>query len=88
MKVKDLSRDELKALIQDAVEKALVELLGDPDYGLELRKDVQERLQHSLKQQGEGPRISAEEVASGVKNPHSLLRDIRGPSGVDPHVEV
>ena len=66
MKVKDLSRDELKALIQDAVEKALVELLGDPDYGLELRKEVQERLQHSLKQRGKGPRIPAEEVAKRV----------------------
>jgi hypothetical protein len=66
MKVKDLSRDELKALIQNAVEEALMELLGDPDYGLELRKEVRERLQRSLKQQGEGPRIPAEEVAKRV----------------------
>lgn len=68
MKVKDLSREELKALVQDAVEEALVELLGDPDYGLELRKEVQERLQHSLKRQGEEQRIPAEEVASGMKS--------------------
>ena len=66
MKVKDLSREELKALIQDAVEEALVELFGDPDHGLELRKEVQERLQRSLKRLEEEQGIPAEEVAKRV----------------------
>ena len=64
MKVKDLSSVELKALIQEAVEKALLDLLGDPDQGLELREGIQERLKHSLKRVQKGERgIPAEEAA-------------------------
>ncbi len=47
---------ELKALIRDTV----LELI-DPDYGLELRPDVEEELNESMKSTR---RISAEEVAS------------------------
>lgn len=39
-----MSREELKALIEDAVEKKLFELLGDPDEGLVLRKAMRNRL--------------------------------------------
>ena len=70
MKVKDLSSVELKALIQEAVEKALLDLLGDPDQGLKLREGIQERLKHSLKRVQKGERgIPAEEAAwdAGVK---------------------
>ena len=64
MKVKDLSSAELKALIQEAVEEALLDLLGDPDQGLELREGIQERLKHSLERGQKGERgIPAEEVA-------------------------
>ena len=64
MKLGSLSREELKALIKEAVEEALAELLGDPDEGLELRPEVRERLQRSLERvrQGESG-IPAEEVA-------------------------
>ena len=48
MKVKELSVEQLKALIQEAVEEKLQEVLGDPDQGLELKEDVKERLRHSL----------------------------------------
>ncbi len=48
MKVKELSVEQLKALIQEAVEEKLQEILGDPDQGLELREEVKERLRHSL----------------------------------------
>lgn len=48
MRVKDLSLEELKALIQEAVEEALLKLFGDPDQGLELHQQVQERLELSL----------------------------------------
>ena len=64
-KVKELSREELKALIQDAVEEALADLVGDPDQGLELRTKVQERLQHSLMHFEEEQRIPMEEVVQG-----------------------
>jgi len=48
MKVKDLSVEELKFLIEEAVEEKLEEILGDPDLGLELREEVKERLRRSL----------------------------------------
>ena len=48
MKVKDINVEELKALIQEAVEEKLEEILGDPDLGLELREEVKERLSRSL----------------------------------------
>ena len=48
MKVKELSVEQLKALIQEAVEEKLQEVLGDPDQGLELREDIKERLRRSL----------------------------------------
>lgn len=35
---------ELRALIEDAVERKFVELIGDPDLGLEIRPEVRERL--------------------------------------------
>jgi len=65
-KVKDLSREELKALIQNAVEEALANLVGDPDRELELRAKVQERLQHSLMHVEEEQRIPMEEVVQGA----------------------
>ncbi len=48
MKVKELSVEQLKVLIQEAVEEKLQEILGDPDQRLELREDIKERLKHSL----------------------------------------
>ena len=48
MKVKELSVEQLKALIQEAVEEKLQEVLGDPDQGLELKEDIKERLRRSL----------------------------------------
>jgi len=48
MNVKDLSVEEFKLLIQEAVEEKLEEILSDPDSGLELREEVKERLSRSL----------------------------------------
>jgi len=42
--VAQMSRDELKEIIAVTVEQKLLELLGDPDEGLEIRKSVRERL--------------------------------------------
>jgi hypothetical protein len=42
--VAQMSKDELKEIIAMTVEQKLLELLGDPDEGLEIRKSVQERL--------------------------------------------
>ena len=56
MKVKELSVEQLKALIQEAVEEKLQEILDDPDQGLEVREEVKERLKRSLiaTERGEG----------------------------------
>ena len=48
MKVKELTVEQLKALIQEAVEEKLEELIGDPDLGLELTEEITERLRSSL----------------------------------------
>jgi len=48
VKVKELSVEQLKALIQEIVEEKLYEILGDPDQGLELKDEVRERLKQSL----------------------------------------
>jgi len=43
-KVAQMTRSELQEIIENAVEQKLLELLGDPDEGLHLRKLVRERL--------------------------------------------
>jgi len=48
--IKDLSIEELKAIIGDAVEEKPRELLADPDAGLILRPEVQKRLLRGLQE--------------------------------------
>jgi len=43
-KVAQMTRSELQEIIENAVEQKLLELLGDPDEGLHLRKLVRDRL--------------------------------------------
>jgi hypothetical protein len=64
MKVKDLSIDELKALIGEVLEEKLKEIMGDPDWGLELRPEMAERLRKSLAAYEQGEKgIPLEEAA-------------------------
>ena len=64
MKVTDLSIEELKVLIGEVVEEKLQEILGDPDWSLELKADVKERLKKSLADLNGGKRgIPFEEAA-------------------------
>ena len=71
MKISDMTIEELKDLISQAVEAKLQEALGDPDWGLELRDDMKERLSHSLEavEKGEGG-ISLEEAISKLDLEH------------------
>ena len=63
-KVKDLTVDELKMLIEQTVEQKLLELLGDPDEGLELREEIIARLKRSIARERKGVQgIPAKEVA-------------------------
>ena len=47
MKVGDLSREELRALLDEIIEEKFRELF-DPDYGLELSDDFVKRLEASI----------------------------------------
>jgi ethanolamine ammonia-lyase small subunit len=61
MKLKELTEEQLKALIEDTIEAKLQEYLGDPDEGLELREEVIQRLKaHKASKK---PRIPMEQVA-------------------------
>jgi len=54
--VAQMSKDELKAMLETTVEQKLLELLGDPDEGLEIRKSVRERLARQKKAVAAGER--------------------------------
>ena len=54
--VGQLSTDELKEIIGSVVEQKLKEILGDPDEGLEIRADVQNRLLRQKKAVANGER--------------------------------
>jgi len=65
VKVRDLDVNEFKALIQEAIEEKLEEMLGDPDLGLGLQRKVKERLESSQVATARGERgIPVEKVAS------------------------
>ena len=67
MKVSELTIEELRDLIYEAIETKLKETLGDPDWNLELREDVKERLQHSMEAvEGGGTGISMDDVAARI----------------------
>ena len=57
-------RETIEGMVEDAVERRLQELLGDPDEGLELREEVVERLRQQQKRVAAGERgRPLEEVA-------------------------
>lgn len=64
-KLADLTVDEFKQLIATTVEWKLMEMLGDPDEGLELREEIKARLRCSLEAERRGARgIPTQEVAA------------------------
>lgn len=56
--VADMTAKELKALIVQTIHEAI-----DPDYGLELRQEVESELQESITNARQGKLISVEDVA-------------------------
>jgi hypothetical protein len=65
-----LTVDELREVVEDAVERKLTELLNDPDKGRKLRAWIQRRLHQSLLANRQGQRgIPASQVARkhGIK---------------------
>ena len=66
--VANMTTEELLQLISSTVEEKLVELLGDPDAGLEISDDVRRRLLQQKRAVEQGERgESLESVASGMK---------------------
>ena len=66
--VAQMSKDELRELIEASVEQKLLELLGDPDEGLEIRKSVRDRLLRQRKAVAAGERGEAfEDVVRRLK---------------------
>ena len=64
MKVTDLTIEELKNLIRDVVDEKFREILSDPDNGLELREEIEQRLKASLASK---ERIPLEEVKRRIR---------------------
>ncbi len=54
--VAQMSKDELREMLEMTVEQKLLELLGDPDEGLEIRKSVRQRLLRQKKAVAAGER--------------------------------
>ena len=54
--VAQMSKDEFKEMLEMTVEQKLLELIGDPDEGLEIRKSVRERLVRQKKAVAMGER--------------------------------
>jgi hypothetical protein len=54
--VAQMSKEELREMIESSVEQKLLELLGDPDEGLELKKTVRDRLAQQQKAVAAGRR--------------------------------
>jgi hypothetical protein len=63
--ITEITREELQVLIEQAVWKALSQLIQDPDNGLILRDEVVERLTAS-ESISEGELISAKDVSAGL----------------------
>jgi hypothetical protein len=51
-----MTKDELRAMISEVVEQTLLEILGDPDDGLEVRETVRARLLRQSHSVGLGER--------------------------------
>ena len=56
MKVKELSVEQLKALIEDTVEEKLQSYLGDQDKGLEVKPELLKELKASIAEARRGNR--------------------------------
>ena len=54
--IAQMSKEELKELIEASIEQKLLEMLGDPDEGLEIRESVRDRLLRQKKAVAAGER--------------------------------
>lgn len=63
--VSQMTKEELRRLIDDALEEKLMELFGDPDMGLEINESLRERLLKQKEAVANGERgLSLDEAAA------------------------
>jgi hypothetical protein len=68
-------RREIELFVEHAVDQRLLELLGDPDEGLEIREDLAQRLREQQLRVAAGARgQSMKEVFSQLGGPHEHCR--------------
>lgn len=61
--VGDMSKEELRQMLEAVLDQKLMDFLGDPDEGLELREEIRERLTKQMEAVAAGERgRSLEEV--------------------------
>jgi signal recognition particle GTPase len=73
-KIQDLSLEELKAFIDEAVDKRLAERLGDPDVGLEVKPEIIQEIRRSRRSKKTSP---ANDVAQRLGLVSPFKRDER-----------
>jgi len=56
MTITQMTKEELKELIESIVEQKMLELIGDPDEGLSIREDLLRRLKRQKEQVVTGKR--------------------------------
>lgn len=61
IKVMNMSADDLKILIKDVIYEVM-----DPDYGLELRGEVEKSLKESIRQKERGEGLPLKEVKKSL----------------------
>ena len=54
--VAEMTKDELREMMDAVIEQKLLEILGDPDEGLEIRESLQDRLLRQKKAVAAGER--------------------------------
>ena len=54
--VAQMTKEELREMIETSIEQKLLEILGDPDEGLEIKKSVRDRLLRQRKAVAAGER--------------------------------
>jgi len=71
--VAEMTADQLRTLVRSAVKETLWEILGDPDVGLELRSEFEERLRQAVSYVTEGGHLlSMEELISQLEGTGSV----------------
>ena len=54
--IMQMTKEELQEIIESAIERKFMELIGDPDEGLEIREELRERLVRQKQAVAEGDR--------------------------------